>query len=367
MRAVAWSRGERLRRKLWAITALVTPGVLAGCTSPEPLDRPRLEVVAVQADPPSGSPGTDSQLALVHSDMVLPNPDDDAVIDPSGVQVAWFGGCHNPPSGQYYGCLPGLRAIAEQLPSPIPEVLPEGAVPVGIFGVGPSFALSVPEDILTETNAGLTGVSFAFFAVCRGELHPRPELEDTVPLGCYGEDGEARTSRDFVVGFTTVRTAPGQENANPEVIGMRLDGVALERGVCTVDDDCAALGGGELPYRCGSDGECWPVLPSCDLPEEQCEPLELELVLDPESAEPLPSGTASRPRETLRGEVWSVLSFDLEGKELYAGSGAFAPDTKFWVHPLPPDAFDENETLPLVAVVRDGRGGTGLLWWQFLR
>jgi len=124
------------------------------------MDAIRLEVVAVQAEPPSGAPGTVAQLELVHSAMILPSesPDAEDRIDPSQVRVAWLGGCHNPPSGQYYGCLPMLRVVAEQLPSPLPDAIPEGAVPEGILGVGESFAVPIPDDILVETKPSRDGV-----------------------------------------------------------------------------------------------------------------------------------------------------------------------------------------------------------------
>jgi hypothetical protein len=361
--ALSWLRPGPPRFGAAPVVALAA---LVGCSDPEPPDRIRLEVVAVQAEPPSGAPGTVVQLQLVHSGMVLPSPDAASVIDPSQVRVVWLGGCHNPPSGQYYGCLPMLRAAAEQLPSPLPAAIEQGAVPEGIFGVGESFALPIPDDILVETRTGLVGVSYAFFAACRGQLRPRPELTDTVPLACHGQDGHELGAEDFAVGFTTIRTMPGEQNANPVVTGLRLDGAPLERRSCATDDDCAELGAGALAYRCGSDGQCWPVIQSCDQPVSECEPMSLELVVSPESAEALPSGSASRPRETLRAEVRSVLVPERDSKELYPGSGDFATDTEFQMYPLPSDELAGQQLLPLLAVVRDSRGGTGWLWWSFL-
>jgi hypothetical protein len=224
-----------------------------------------------------------------------------------------------------------------------------------------------PDEILVETKSGLTGVSYAFFAVCRGQLRPQPELTDTIPLGCYGQDGQELGTEDFAVGFTTIRSTPEEQNANPVVTGLRVGGAPLERASCASDDDCAELSGGALAYRCGSDGECWPVVAGCDQPASQCEPTSLELIVSPESAEMLPSGSASRPRETLRGEVWSVLVPERDTEELYPGRGEFATDTEFRLHPLPSDELAGQEMLPLLAVVRDSRGGTGWIWWSLLR
>ena len=68
-----------------------------------------------------------------------------------------------------------------------------------------------------------------------------------------------------------------------------------------------------------ADGEGWPVFPTCSGPEEDCETLGLAFVLTPVSAEPLPSGTAFRPRETL---PLVAVVHDGRGRPAYSGGGS---------------------------------------------
>src|SRR5688500_15897473 len=95
--------------------ALLIPFALAGCddgfAKPSLLDS--LRVLAVQATPASGSPAGSSRLELVHSDGT--RRADGALLAPRSVQIAWFGGCHNPPTRQFFGCYPILNLLAQQL------------------------------------------------------------------------------------------------------------------------------------------------------------------------------------------------------------------------------------------------------------
>jgi len=347
--------------------AWVAGASVFGCTDPEPPEVARLEVVGVRADPPSGAPGRRIELELVHSQQVMPElaVDESRRSVASGIHVAWFGGCHNPPGGAYYGCFAALRAVAEKLPNPIPEQLDPDHAEEGVFGLGQTFAIQIPEDILIETSTGLAGVSFAFFAVCRGQLRPKPDAQNTVPLGCHDENGKELGNSRFAVGFTTIRTVPGVDNQNPEIAGVRLDGVPLERSTCFSDEDCMDLSNGQWPYRCGDEGECWPVIEDCDSPP--CQDVDVELIIDPSSAEVLPAGEGSRPRETLHVEILSLLSGLGDKVEIYPGSGEFSVEDEFRLTPLPPDAYPEARQIPWIAMIEDERGGRGFLEWWFLR
>ncbi len=375
--------------------------VLTGCTDSEPERAERLELIAVKADPPSGVPGSTIDLEVFHSAMIVPSNPSDArsggaagksastvsasdaaltrsavlsaqgdgwgsLLDDSSVRVLWLGGCHNPPAGEYYGCLPTLRSIVGELPDPILDEFQDPPGAEGWVGAGTHFALPIPEDVVVATASGPQGVSYAFVAACRGELRPRLDLEDTIPLRCYGPDGAELGNQDFAVGFTTIRTVPGVSNANPELSALRLDGVTLERRACTSSADCAALGGAAFDYDCGADRECWPVVPRCTGVRGGCEPLRLSLVVADEAAEELPEGSASRPRETLSGEVWSVLRAEHESEEIYPGHGAEQLDVTFPLRAPADGIFGAGQPIPLLAFVRDGRGGTGWLEWSFL-
>jgi hypothetical protein len=277
--------------------------LLAGCDSgfdpPSKVDS--LRVLVVKPEPASGTPGQSSLLTMVTADGT--RNEDGSLAAPRPLQIAWFGACHNPPSRQYYACFPVLNAIASRLSPKVVETPLEG-VPKGIFGLGPSFELTLPNDILSaapKTSADPLhyGVSYAFFAVCAGELRPRPDIRDRVPLDCVNPStGEVLGHRDFVTGFTTLFSYEGDVpvNRNPELTTLEFAGAELPapKEGCTVDADCADLsapnafdGGCER-----ASGRCLPRIDPC--PEKgDCGELRVLPELDRSSAEPLPGQNAN--------------------------------------------------------------------------
>lgn len=350
-----------------ALLALASTGCDAGFAKPSRLESVR--VLAVQATPASGSPGRSSTLELVHVDGTR-GPDAE-LVEPRGLEIAWFGGCHNPPSRQFFACYPLLTAIAERLAPKLVETSLAG-VPPGIFGTGSSFELALPDDILTNAPKTMAdpvhyGVSFAFFAVCAGELRPRPDLTDRVPVECVEPDsGRALGHRDFVTGFTTLFSYEGDVpvNQNPVFDALEFDGVRVEEmpaSACGEDADC-----GELVLSEGfeggcdaSSGRCLPRIAPCSQ-SGGCRERRLLPVVEPSSAESLPGQTA-------REVVWA---------NFFATAGSFDTPTQLvndrvsgWVED--PSAYYE---LPSSAVgrvefwvtVHDQRGGSAIRRFEIL-
>jgi hypothetical protein len=244
--------------------------VLAGC---EPGFEPQskisgLRVLAVQPEPASGSPG-----ATVALDMLIADGKTEPGEPPRPRQVAWMLGCHNPPTRFYYGCLPVLRAIAEHFDDP-------AALAAGVVGFGPEVDFAIPEDILSAAPRVATdpvhfGVSYAFFAVCAGQLRPRPDVTDRIPLDCVDSvTGQPLGASDFVLGFTTVYSYEGTINLNPVLETLTFDGAPVPDPTCEPDDDA-----------------CLPKVPACGLENrDQCPSYRVAPRITPSSAERLPNG-----------------------------------------------------------------------------
>jgi hypothetical protein len=241
--------------------------LLGGCEPgfDPPSEVEGLRVLAVQPEPASGSPGVPVALRMLLADGKT-EPDEAA----RPIQVAWLLGCHNPPTRLYYGCMPVLRALAAALDDP--SMAPPGALQ---FGTDVTFA--IPDDILSAaprvpTDPVHFGVSYAFFAVCAGQLRPRPDVADRVPLDCVDTTtGKPLGASDFVLGFTTVYSYEGSVNQNPVLETLMFDDAVVPDPACAVGDQT-----------------CLPKLPVCGLEDRgKCPAHRVLPSITPESAERL--------------------------------------------------------------------------------
>ena len=340
--------------KSLALAALCV--ALAGCgESFDPPSRVQgLRAFAVRADPASGVPGASVALSLLRGDRQEVDGEPERE-----VEVAWLGGCHAPPSRQFFDCYPLLVEIAKRLE---PRVLdtPRERFPAGIFGSGDEFQIDVPEDVLErsprlETDPVHFAPSFTFFAVCAGELVPRPDLTDRVPLGCVSKStGEPVSSDGFVIGFSTLYTLEGATNENPELTGLRFQGGLVTRASCATDADCEPLDGApELEVACSAAAVCAPVVPACtsDCPEFRVLPL-------------VPRSSAERlPNEDHSEVVWA---------NFFANAGEFQKEAQLvndrasgWIDDFAADWKPPRlpGTARLWVTVNDQRGGTA--WSTF--
>jgi hypothetical protein len=244
--------------------------LLAGC---EPgFDPPSkiegLRVLAVRPEPASGSPGVPVALSMLVADGKT-EPEEPA----RPLQIVWLLGCHNPPTRLYYGCLPILRALARGVDDPT-------SVPAGTLGFGAEVSFAIPDDILSAaprvpTDPVHFGVSYAFFAVCAGQLRPRPDVTNRVPLDCVDPvTGQALGASDFVLGFTTVYSYEGSVNANPVLEAMTFDATTVPDPACPAGDTT-----------------CLPKIAACGLKErEKCPAHRVAPRVTPESAERVDGG-----------------------------------------------------------------------------
>lgn len=350
-----------------------------------------VRVLAVTSAPASGVPGERAELQLEAYDARqhpgLATAGSDAGADagtemPAPLTVAWLGGCHNPPGDVHFGCYPLLQRIAAALPSRLPASAAE--VPVEqreFWGVGSRFAATIPEDVLEgrqlDTNALPFGVSFVFFAVCRGHLLPAPDVPNDVPLRCESDDGEPVDSEGFVSGFATLYTYAGSVNRAPVISAKITAGRELPEPACASDSDCAPLASGALGSVCRSplpariSGEpsaassrCMPSVQRCVAPP--CPSYELWPLLAAGSVEP--DLAAAPPGGRPPSEVIWVKYYGLgglsEGQALIndRASGLSPSYSTRWT----PPPFASAAPLPVWAVVQDNRGGASVARWDFV-
>jgi hypothetical protein len=388
------------QRRQGAGAALVVMQLLA-CfpSSPDfpPARQPRgVRVLGTLSEPASGTPGGTLQLsleafdgapllaqALAAAGVVVPGEEGASTVDPAPLRIAWLGGCHNPSGDTQAGCYPLLGEIARALPDPLPssnDAIPGELSPY--FGVGNGFSVSVPSDILAGrqlmTDAPPFGVSFTFFAVCRGVLRPAPEVTNGVPLRCHdAETDEPLGSEAWVPGYITTYTYPGLVNQSPALLGASIDGAELPELLCESDADCAELSVGALPTACARPVKaelepatepaplrCLPLVTSCTPPP--CESHELSLALAPSSVEKDPAATP--PGGVAPDEILWVKYFGYGG---FSREEALVNDRETGLNPdyalrwTPPSVAIENP-VPIWAIVQDNRGGTAMARWDFV-
>ena len=350
-----------------------------------------VRVFGAVASPASGVPGGDLDLRLELFDGAPLLAELQQAAGVTGalpvaaapLSVAWLGGCHNPPGDAQSGCYPLLRQIAANLPDPLPES--NDGLPAELrsfFAVGNQFALHVPENILEgrqlRTAAAPFGVSFTFFAVCRGVLRPAPEHAGAVPLRCEDPDtGEELGSEGFVPGFVTTYTYEGALNHAPVLAGAPIDGEEPLAIPCESDADCSAIRIGELATACArplaaqlsvvdepAPQRCLPVVPACPAPP--CARHQLLPELSAASVEPDPTGAppgAAAPDEIVWVRYFGFGGFDREQALINDRATGLNPDYALSWSP-PPVAVEAP--IPVWAIVQDNRGGTAVARWDFL-
>jgi hypothetical protein len=196
------------------------------------------------------------------------------------------------------------------------------------------------------------GVSYAFFAVCAGELRTKPELDDRVPLVCVDPaDGTPLGSGDFITGFATVFSYEGAVNENPTLERVSFDGETTGDAECAEDSDCEDLGSEGRSFVCGPLSRCVRHVLPCAAGAERCPALRVVPEIARSSAETLPTG---------EGEiVWS---------KFYATGGRFASAAQLvndrktgWVEGVSSDWRAPRSEAGLIrfwVTLHDQRGGT---------
>jgi len=351
-----------------------------------------VRVLAALSEPASGVPGGDLELRLEAFDgapllaelrRAAGVSDEAGPAAPAPLSVAWLGGCHNPPGDSQSGCYPLLRQIAASLPDPLPEANADiPSAQAAFFGIGNHFSVHVPETILDgrqlQTRAAPFGVSFSFFAVCRGVLRPAPDASGALPLTCHDrETGEQLGSEAFVPGFVTSYTYAHALNGSPGLVGTPIDGAELAETPCESDADCAGVSVAELETACARPLapdfslpveppplRCLPLVPTCAAPP--CASHELLPQLGATSVESDPSAAPPggvAPQEIVWVRYFGFGRFSRDQALINDRASGLNPDYALrWT--APPIAVDSP--LPVWAVVQDNRGGSAVARWDFV-
>ena len=383
-RGVAW-----LRRLPWVSLLAATACFPSGPDFQEASQLRGVRVIGVVPEPGSGAPGTTVHLNMEVFDTLqhpwireasreatgLPEEGDPVV----PLHIAWLGGCHNPPADAHFGCYPLLTEIARNLPDPLPAEADIAGSEAEFWGIGPSFATTIPDGILDgrqlEGVAPPFGVSFAFFAVCRGLLRPDPDITQGVPLRCEDDAGNPIAAGGFVRGFTRIYTYADSVNDNPQVSAVTVNGVDLEDQSCESDADCEDYGEGEFDSACATpvapvlsigsiavEPRCLPAVKACDGPD--CERLELRARLDPDSVELDPAsagGEGDAPEEILWVKYYAFGGLGRDESLINDRASGFNED--FSTRWLPPSRA-ASDPLPIWGVTQDSRGGTAVTRWD---
>jgi hypothetical protein len=229
-----------------------------------PTEIQTLRILGVQKDNPYAVPGQDVKLTMLWHDGSVPGEHDFVPADGSTpardtrrkVNIAWLGGCLNPPGDSYSGC---YQQNAGALPSTDAGGAGAASPPAGassgarmVFGTGPTFTVHIPTE--AENGAPVLhpssdpklppyGLSYVFFALCAGKIAPG---DGHFPIRCVEPDDETRElgSDDFVLGYSSIYIfAPRSDgkpyaNANPVNSGLYVGSEKLGDDVVCSGDGC---------------------------------------------------------------------------------------------------------------------------------
>lgn len=344
-----------------ALIAVASKGCAAGADPPSKVNA--LRVLVVTASSPYADPGD-----AVRFKMEVHNGQRGGGSTP--IQIAWFGGCFDPPGDLYYACF-------EPLAQGIDALLNGGPVSSDLqiaFGtLDPSappdpskpsiaeFNLSIPEDIISRRplpQAGpYYGIAYVFFAACAGTLAPVAPTEGvaSLPFGCFDADGNELDADSFVPGYTQIYSFnDGRPNTNPTPDGLLFDGALVK----TDDEDPLAM---PVVKRCDlSDDERRN--PGCSAPDpyETCESYGLDVLVGEPIAEP--DASSPSPKGGVLDEIvwvdYLADGGDVDGDVKLINGAVEGYHPNHGVRWIPPK---EPGIATLWAIVRDNRGGASAL------
>ncbi len=355
-----------------ACVALIAPAVASGCGGGfdpvSKVDGLRVLSVAVSREPTPADPTTGGSYAHPDDKVTFKMTSYDGFIDPANpdaptrtLQTVWLGGCFDPAGDAYYGCYESLAKVVADAQHDLlaGKPPPEGA----LYGVGESFDLTLPTDIVSRRPKPIVGshygIAYVFFATCAGFLGASPKDSNgsagSFPVACFADkEHTVRLGADsFVPGYTQIYVfEDGRVNADPPVKEVMFDakpvgggpGDALSVPRCSVDDDTRTAP------------------PSCSKadPFTTCTPVNINITAGADVAEDDPEGT-SKDGKLLKEVVWVDYfsdkgDFDSDVRLVNdATTGLIADHSTNWIAPPDPGLVS------IWAVVHDARGGVTTL------
>jgi hypothetical protein len=284
---------------------------------------------------------------------------------PRKAQIAWLGGCFNPPGDAYYGCYASLAALLGKVGNALSsgDLGQLAGLPVGLGTNLDTFTMKLPEDLISQRLPPPVGphygIAYVFFAVCAGFIGPAPADSNgsagSFPLACFADkDLTIRLGAEsFVPGYTQIYAfADKRTNENPPVTEMTFDGEDLGDGP----------GNALVVKACPADDETRTAPASCSRedPFTTCTPVKVDITAHADVAEDDLEGTGVDGK-TLKEVVWVDYfadkgNFDSDvGLVNDATTGLIADHSTSWIAPSEPGLVS------VWAVVHDARGGATTL------
>jgi hypothetical protein len=316
-----------------------------------------LRVLGVEKSSPYAQPGETVNFSLAFHDGATQGGEDRRTI-----QVAWIGGCFNPPGDLYAGCF-----ATEGFGSS--------------FAFGNEFALPVPDDVIVPRQPPMLpyGLSYVFFAVCAGSLALDASGAAGLPIRCKDADGRDLGSSDFVVGYTAIyvfgTNAAGEPyaNQNPAVTGLSVAGQELSvrsedvpGGNACLGPDCLAecadpavgcVNPEPSDIDCNQPGApCFRVCPE-DGDAEQCDPIAIRPLIDQSDRAEIDAISRDVYGTEYQEQMW--INYYVTGGSVRSDTRLLNDATQGWNTDFGTDFFAPSVPGPvqLWAVAHDNRGG----------
>ncbi len=207
-----------------------------------------VRVLASSADEPYAKPGDTVNVHVLAYDG--------RPVKPAPMKLYWLPfACENPVGDAYYGCFASI-ANGGSSDAGITQQGTDGGIPGGGGGgfsippgtditdflpTGPSFAVKVPDDAVSSHPAvqGASapyGLVIVFNMACAGRiktLQINPGQPESVPIGCFDDNGNQLTPDDYVLGYTRVYAyepdaGTGVVNTNPVISDVKVNGQIID-------------------------------------------------------------------------------------------------------------------------------------------
>lgn len=358
--------------------ALVGGGWLASCGPrgfPDEALVDSVRILATRADLPYAKPGDTVTLTVLATDQRPAKPEP--------MLVYWLPDlltgqpfCENPANDAYYSCFTppdaGAIALAASDAGAADGTAGTGSLPCANLqpGIdlspclpppGPTFAISLPKDIITSHPVVMGalvpyGVAIVFNMACAGHpeilpANPSNLSVNALPVGCFDKDHSLLGADSYVVGYATVYAYDSLTNQNPVLTDVLFQGKGLEAGV---------LGDSSAEQDAGSPDASGVVIPHCTASKSsECPSFSFDVAVPPSSQErdPLDLGSNGQP---LGEQIWV---------DYYITAGSLSQDARLLYDPTVGKVTTATSTLyqapttPTAAtfwvVVHDNRGGVG--------
>lgn len=208
-----------------------------------------VRILASSSDEPYAQPGDTVNLRVLAYDG--------RAVKPAPMKLYWLPfACKNPVGDAYYGCFASIAngghadaGITQQGSDDggtggIPgggTTLPPGTDLTDFLPTGPAFSVKVPDDTISshpvvQGASAPYGLVIVFNMACAGRvktLQINPDQPESVPIGCFDDNGNQLGSDDYVLGYTRVYAydsdaGAGVVNTNPVISDVKVNGQIID-------------------------------------------------------------------------------------------------------------------------------------------